>query len=412
MTDNMQSAAKSRALKSGIGSILMISVTLGSYGSFSNYLLPLSTEFGVGIGQITLIYTIAGLAGLFASLIFSSWVKAMSVRVIVMLNGLFFAVMYILMFFSKSLGLIYAGAVMHGIATTVAAFLVAQTVITWWFAKGAVKWMSYLSVGVGLGTMGISPVLAKCIATFGMRTTALFHGCIGGAIVVLIGATLLSDHPSKYGLQPYGYEEPKEGAAAGASAAGASMTMKQMMSTPAFWLIAASCLLISMAQSGFTNNASAVYQSLGNTAATAALVISIYSAAKMVWSIVFGQFSEKKGIAMGIIVFGAIAVVAFLCGTVLSGFAGALSIALLMGSLTFAGMLGTVAFTKVFGRKNAALAVSIGQAAMSVGAMIGAPVAGFIYDATNTYVAYMLVGAVTVALSVVAVNVAMKKKYD
>jgi len=100
----------------------------------------------------------------------------------------------------------------------------------------------------------------------------------------------------------------------------------------------------------------------------------------------------------------------FFVATFLSGFAGAIFIALLLSTLNIAGMLGPISLPRLFGAKEAGSLVGFAHAASSIGAMLGAPLAGFIYDATKSYKGFLLVAGIAVILVIISVATSMSKK--
>ena len=180
--------------------------------------------------------------------------------------------------------------------------------------------------------------------------------------------------------------------------------MGGILRSPSFWLVIFAIFLVSCAVTGFTNNASAFYQSIGNNAMSAALCISIYNGVMMAWGIIFGALTDKKGPAVSVTICGLIGAAVLLVGPFLSGFSGAAIIAAVMGSINFSGMLGALCFPRMFGTAEAANLVGFGQAAGAIGPMVGAPLAGFIYDATGSYATFLTIAAVmTIACVVITV---------
>jgi nitrate/nitrite transporter NarK len=75
-------------------------------------------------------------------------------------------------------------------------------------------------------------------------------------------------------------------------------------------------------------------------------------------------------------------------------------------------MLGAVTYPRIFGTKNAGAVIGFANASGSVGAMLGAPIAGFILDTTGSYSLFMVIASVLVGLCVIFTftGVSLKKK--
>jgi len=407
----IQSKTRSYAYRAAAGGILAVVLENGAYSAIPLYILPISEAVGASVGQVSLLFTFAAIAGLAGSLAFGSLLGKFKVRTIISLAGVSLAIFFTCISFAASLPMLYVGSFFFGLSTSVGGFAIAQTEITWWFSKGIGKLMSLPSIALGIICLIQAPILANALNIHGVRTVALVHGLGLGILIILNALFVLVEHPGKYGLLPLGYSEeaiPEQDAEV--LDGGKSLTLKQMAGTAPFWLIALALMLVMAALTGFTNNASAFYQSLGLDSVDAALCISIYSAATLAWSPLYGVLIDKLGTKTATVVCGAIGVAVLICGTFLTGFTGAVIIAALVGVLNFSGMLGPVCYPQIYGTREAANLVGISNAAGSVGAMLGAPLAGFIYDATGSYSVFLITAAAMTALCILFVMIGTSKK--
>lgn len=387
-----------RARNTAIGSILVTTLYMGSYGSLAVYLVPISQAFHVSIGVATLFFTFGSLASFTSALFLGRLLKKFSVKLLIPLSGIIYTVFFLSIAFSESIVFVYAGALLYGFASGAGGIAFAQTNITWWFIKGRGKLFSYLSIGTALFGLLLVPFIAKMIAIYGVRVVAIYHGFLISGLVILVGLFMLSEHPDTYGLKPIGYiDEQKESKNL---QSGTTLTVNQILRIPAFWFIIFSVVIMIIVFTGFINNASAIYQSKGLDAVAAAFCISIYNAGRIVWSPFYGILVDKFGVRLATIVCGSIGAIILLLATLLSGFTGAVMIASMIGSLSFAGMLGGLSLPRVFGPKEAGNLIGYSNAAGSVGAMIGAPIAGFIFDATHSYTGFLFFAGIAVPFAV------------
>lgn len=394
-----------RARSTVFGAIIMTVFSIGSYTSIPVYIVPLMQKLEVGAGQIALLFTFAAVGSLVSSLFMGTLVKKFSIKALAILGGLLLGGFFIVLGLANSISVIYAVAVLFGFSTIVAGFPTAQTEINWWYAKGTGKLIGYLSTAVGVGGMIFPILMAKLIEVFGLNIAAVCHGLVVGGIIIIIGLFVLSEQPHKYSLKPVGYEEDKElnNNTNTTDKPKAGFSVKQIASTPQFWMIVISIILISTASTGFNNNASALYQSKGIDAVQAALLISVMSGANFIAAPLYGALMDKIGYLKATTLFGLVVAGIFFGSIVLSGFTGGIIIAALMSFKTFNSMMGPITLPKLFGRNEAASLVGFTAAAQSVGAMIGAPIAGFIFDVTGTYNAYMIAGGVLTIITVLLV---------
>lgn len=393
-----------RATKVLIGCIIITSFSLGAYSCMPVYMVPLSQALNASIGQISLLFTFAGCASIVTSFLLGNLLKRIKVRLLISIAAVCQLSFFVCVYLAENVALIYAGSLLFGFSTVIAGFGVAQTLIAWWYQSGVAKRMSFLTMGMGLLTFVLSPVSATLIENVGVRSTALIQGFVNFAVILLCDFFLISEHPRNYGVT----QEQSAQSASVPSAAG--LSAKEAMKTPAFWLVLLAIVLMNVAFTGFSNNASAFYQTIGLSAVNASLCISICSAAKLVWAPVFGTITDRHGPAIATAICGLAVTAVFFGATLLSGFAGAVVIAVIVAGATFCGILGSAAYPRMFGTKDAGTLIGYANAGASLGAMIGAPVAGFIYDATNSYKPYLIVAGFMAALCVVLTVVGTKSK--
>lgn len=378
-----------RARKVSIGSILMVMVVIGSNVSMSVYLLPVCRLYDISITEGSLIFTIAGIGALISSLAIGKILAVFGIKKVVAASGVMMFIFFSAIAF-MGLPAVYAASFLLGSASVLAGFASAQVVITWWYAKGSAKVMGFLGVGTGFGGIFIVPAAAWLIENIGVRKAALVHGSFAGIWIILTGIILLSEHPSRYGQEASGAEESTDAAAKTIT----GLAMKDIKLTLPFWLIFLSCFLISLAFMGYFHNASAIYQGMGITAIQASLCISIYSIAKMAWGPLYGIIADRKGVGIATLICMSPSALILLLSPLLKGFAGAATLAVLIAPATVVGMLGTLSFISVFGTRESGTLVGLSHAATSIGGIIGAPIAGFSFDATGSYIVFLVIAGI------------------
>ena len=183
-----------------------------------------------------------------------------------------------------------------------------------------------------------------------------------------------------------------------------------MLKIPAFWMIIVSIILVSTAFTGFLNNSSALFQNMGLDAMAAALCLSIFNGVQLIWVPIYGVLVDKIGPGVATAIYGIIAAATFFTAIFLTGFVGAMIIAVLISSLNASGMIGPTSFPVVFGTKEAGTLVGFSNAAASVGGMVGAPIAGLIFDSMGSYNIYLVAAGVACILMVILTIKGTSKK--
>ena len=304
---------------------------------------------------------------------------------------------------SNSILIIYGIAILFGFSTVVTGFPAAQTEINWWYVEDVGKLMGYLSTAVGVGGMVFPLLMAKIIDIFGLKIALFSQGTVVSFIIILIGIFVLSEEPDKYGEKPVGYKEDDNIYDNINIDNKIHLGIKQIISTPQFWMIIISIILINISSTGFNNNASALYQSKGIDAVQSALLISIMNGANFIAAPLYGTLQDKIGFLKATTLFGLVVAGIFFTSIFLSGFIGGIIIAVLMSFKTFNSMMGAITLPKLFGRREAASLVGFTSAAQSLGAMIGAPIAGLIFDIAGSYNAFMIIGGVLTLITILLI---------
>ena len=411
MKNSFENKNRRKAYKTAAGCVIAAALPMSAYSTIPLYLVPLSESLGVSIGQVSLLFTFAAVAGLVASLMFGTLLKKLTARVLVCVAGTALAAFFTVIYFADSITMIYLGALLFGFATSTGGAGVAQTVVTWWFVTGRAKIMSLQTVGTGAVSIILAPIIASVLEATGVRQMALMQGLVTGGLMILNAIFLLSEQPSKYDMLPIGYvQETVQTKNADTGTTKREMALGQIFATAPFWLVFAASALLSLSYTGFTNNASAFYQSIGMTAVQASFCISVHNAAKLIWSPVFGTITDKKGPGFATLICGGIAAVTLVASTFIRGYVGGIAIGALMASFAFAGMVGSICYPRIYGAKEAGNLVGFNAAAGSAGAMLGSPIAAFIFDATGSYSSAMLVMAVVAAVAILCTLLATNKK--
>ena len=374
---------KIRSIKTILGCVLMTAACTSSYMTLTNYLVPLSLMLNASVGEISLIFTYSGLAGLVCSLALGKLIKLLKVRVLMTIAAVLCTVFHVCIYFATSPGLLYAASILFGVSTILGGFGLCLAVVSWWAGKNAGKATSLLSVGVGLVTTVAAPVVAGCIETYGPRNTALVQGLICGGIMLFAAWFLVSEHPSNYS-QEYAPETGEQ-----TDHALDGMAMKDILRTVPFWAVFLAIALFNLTISGFVNNAASLYQTMGVDAVNAAFGISAYNIAQSLWAFAFGTAVDKYGPGLVVSVCAVVGAVTMVLASMLSDMSGVLLVACMVASMSIGGNIGAVTYPKLFGSRETGTLVGLASAASSIGGMFGAPVAAFMYDASGSYDPYL-----------------------
>ncbi|MFO7888197.1 MAG: MFS transporter [Eubacteriales bacterium] len=401
-----------RARNTAIGNIFIVMMAVGSYVTFSLYILPLSESLGVSVGRISIMFSIAGFTGLITSLFLGKILDFFNIKKIIVASGIMFFIFFFLLSTAKSIWFIYLGGFFSGFSQILSGYPIAQVSITWWFKKNTGKLMSMLSIGGGVSGIIMVQVVANLLKNVGLQKTAFIQGSFVSLVIILSGLFLISNHPKKYGMNAVGDKQSKETEKiiineVKKDEQGFSDFKKQ----PAFWMVLSASFFIAVSITGFVTHASVYFQSTGLDVTKAALCVSAYSFARLGFAPFYGILVDKYGPGFSTALYGSATAIIFFMSFILNGLFGGIIIAVFVASsASMAAMMGAISFNKIFGGQDSNHLVGYSHAAINIGGILGSPAAGFIYDYFGSYDLFMVIAGISTMLSVILISLASSKK--
>ena len=227
--------------------------------------------------------------------------------------------------------------VMGGVAELGGGFFISQALVPKWFVRKRGRALGVSIMGVGLGALVFPTAISALIDAAGWRGAWLWFGVAVGCIAFVL-ALLLRTRPEDVGLLPDGGAASERGAAGGAlSGDERSLTRREAVRTPAFWLLLAAFSLVGLGITGFQSNWHPFLVETGFTPGQAAAGIAVYGLMSGVVRPFWGLLGERlparylmAGVAVAtavlIVVFlnvqgmGALLPVMFLAGVIMGGY--------------------------------------------------------------------------------------------
>jgi sugar phosphate permease len=401
-----------KAFTVGIGSVVMALFTIIPFSSFSLYLRPISETLGVSVASVSVLFSISSLGGLVTALLVGRILKLIHPKILVIWGGCVTAAFLIAVSFAKSMVPMYIAIVFQGTGGILAGMAMAQINISQWFVKARGTMLSVCSIVLAIGGAVLIPIIGTMIAKFGYAPVARVEGIVAGGIVVLIGVFIISGPPEKTGHKPFGYEEAQPAAqAAGAPVQTASLTVGQIVATPAFWFVIIAAFIGTLATMSFNSQGASFFESIGLERPQASYALSIFALVGMPWALFFGMVSDKASPSIATLICGGIGSAAFIFAFLLAGWTGAI-----IGAVAFAaggavsGLMGPTVFAKLFGTKEAGSLVGFVRAASALGSMLGSVIAGFLFDKSGSYSFCFMVMGFAFIVAIVLVLLAYNKK--
>lgn len=261
-----------------LGAFLVMCLSYGVRYSYGVFVYPMFQEYGWPMSVISLsasvnilVYSIAGIfCGRLADRIAPKWI--MVVGSILIAVGFFFLVRA-----TTPVGLYLSYGVLCGIGQACLGMVVCAAAIGKWFVKKRGTALGLSAMGIGAGTMIMSPMAGYIISAYDWRTGFAFFGAVILVCGILVSQLFMGrSTPEASGLFPDGDSGPGEGLRAeGIAENREDASLRPVLTDVRFWLLAvcnsvatASLMMIFVHQV-----ASAVSNQIGKVEAAAALGI-------------------------------------------------------------------------------------------------------------------------------------------
>ncbi|MBQ2059343.1 MAG: MFS transporter [Firmicutes bacterium] len=362
---------------------------------------PMSEEFSVGRGSIALGMTICNLAGSFAGLAVGRVVRSERFRPAVLAGSAVTAGASALLSLTRGLVSLYLLQALRGVSTGLVGMVLATMMLNNWFRAGAGLFTSIVMGFSGLASALFSPVLSGIIQSQGWRA-AYFASA---ALIVLFSLPVvlfpIGLKPADVGMEPFGEEPGREGAARTAEAP--SPIRKDLL---------ALCLLYAVL-TGFlptvVQHLPGIAESYMLAASVGAAMLSVGMIANTGGKLIIGVLVDRLGTRLSVLIMSCAVALGVISVMTVRNAAGMLAGAALIGfaySLCTVGIVMTVRDS--FGAANYGLVYPKASLCMTVTYALGSSLIGFVYDATRSYVPILwlilavLAGTASVTLAIYA----------
>lgn len=268
-----------------------------------------------------------------------------------------------------------------------------------WFVKKRGLSLGIAMAGLGVGTAVMSPIAARLITTYGWRVSFIFMGIIVFVILAL-SAFLLVRSPEDKGLKPYGVTEGSINKPSATTSTERVWTAKEALKTKTFWLAWLMWFFFSIPVLIVMTYIVPHAMGMGTSKIAAAVALTLIGGLSIAGRLIGGALADKIGfnrtVGIGLIICAIMA--AFLIGvksiSMLYLFAVIYGLAYGIQGGTVAGVIG-----HLFGTKSLPMILGFIITAWAVAGVIAPPLAGHIYDITNSYSSAFIIAAVSFAIS-------------
>lgn len=379
----------------GAGFLLML-LGIGARYSFGVFLKSIETEFSMGRGAASGIFSVYMLLCSIVAIAGGWAMDRYGPRFVGLLLGIFTGISLILtsqttaawqLFFTYSLLLSLGTGPVYGVA---------NVTTSRWFVKKRGMMVGISSSGGGVGAIVLAPIATYFISAYHWRTAFLVLGLFQGLAMIGVSCLMRKD-PAEMGLLPDGEKSvpsDRNGLESKDNSISEDLTMVQALKKGSFWLMFLSWVFLSLGlHMIFVHIVPHAIES-GISPMDAALIISIMGLANFPGRLIVGQLSDVFGRkTLGVI-----------CPFVES----LVLLWLLFGEglwmyYIFAAIFGfmwggggtviTALIGDIFGTRSLGLIMGIMSGGWAAGAALGPAIGGFFYDATQGYTEAFIIGS-------------------
>ena len=374
-----------------LGAFLFLGLSTGIRYSFGVFVYPMFQEYGWSMSVISLAASINLLAYAMGGMVCGRLVDRFAPKWMMTTGAILTATgLFLLIRAETPAGLYLTYGILCGCGQACIGAVVCTTAVGKWFIRKRGLALGLATMGIGVGTMVMSPVAGYIVSVYDWRTGFVFFGVVILAVGILISQVLMGKTtPEASGLLPAG--EP-------AVRAGLRLTavpdkrehssLKPVLTDIRFWLLTVcnGLATVTLMMTFVHQVAYAVSNNIGKLEAAAALGIIGFagSVGKVSFGWVCDRFKDAKyAAAVGYLLMASGMVLLIAADT-----AGVLYLFAAVYGLGYGSMAPLMPYllTDRFGRQvlGSAYGVLI-LFGTGVGGSIGPIIGGFIYDRTGSY---------------------------
>ena len=370
----------------------------------SLFVIPITTDFGIGRAEFAVNTSIISLCGCVAQItigqIYTKYkIKWFQTGAVILLGLVFIARSMTQNIFQQYICSFVAGFL------TAPVMLGNNTMITRWFRAKRGTAISIMFAGQGIFSAIASPIVSWVISNYSWRTAYLSMGILILLLALPVVLLVMKDSPADVGLQPYGADSAGVAQGKGGRPAVANMveyTLSEAMRKPFFYMFAVACICMGL----FSNNGSMsqVVPSLTDVygSSMAATYLSIGSIVTIGTNLLYGWLTDKFGVRFSIILGYLCTTIFFVSMMFIGGMPIFYLLVFLYANVTSVGTTtSTLIASETFGPKNFSMFFGLSKTLGFIGGAIGGVVTAFVFDFTGTYNSVWVISAILAVLVLV-----------
>lgn len=349
------------------------------------YIPAIAEDFNVGGDAqrtpVIIAFMVGSLLSALAGPLAGRWMDARGARETILVGSVVAAGALLLTSQATELWQICAGWAVVSLARTLLFPVPYSWLVTRWFSTRRQMVLGVLTIGFGLGGILVLP-LSRVEERWDWSIVMIIS-----AVIVLLSNGLLAlifvhDRPADVGLEVEGVEGGDE-AAAKAEATG--FTIREALSTPAFWLMSIGFSLFFIAPASFSTLQLDFFETSGvkEAALVVAIAAMVRGSSRLPFGLLLGRIQRVFLLAVIVALTQALAVLVIVNSTSMPS----IVIFVLLWGLggAFVPMLEPILVTRTFGVKQFGTIMGSVMMIAFPGTAIGPIVGGLMFDATGSY---------------------------
>lgn len=279
-----------------VGSAIMLAVLGPAAVAVANiYQAPVVAEFGISNSQFAISNSLVLGVGIFLSPFVSKRLSTGNFKRTYIISFIIYALAYIGFGFATNIYVFYILSLFVGYGFLSTTILPVSILISNWFISKRGLALSLAFTGLGIGGVIFSQLVTFLINSFGWSTTYKIYGLLMLIVILPVVLFIIKVKPQEMGLKPYGAEEviSKETTKINKGTDNKN-TSNNIVKTSYFMLLIVGAVFVGISKNSGLGQFPPVLASIHGDA-TAATIISIYSAVGILGKIVLGHINDLHG---------------------------------------------------------------------------------------------------------------------
>ena len=400
---------KSKKIFYGWWVVLVITILffVGGAAPFAVVLKQLMVQFHTGRGEVSLSQSISSIAGGLTGILVGRIMNRHSPKKFMLWGSITSGLCMLLISLAHNLAFLYIFFFLGGVAGAFSNAIAMFTILSRWFTR---KWGTAIGIamaGGGIGSIAIQPLVGILAQNYGWQATYIFAGSLVLAVNVPLILFVLKDRPESMGLLS---DEPGQTAVPESGNLPVKSTVKLQntgpdnerftyLKNPSLWLMGISFAFVSIGSSAITTQEVSFLTDMHVSDTIAATARGLTLGIGAIAALSSGWLADRLISRYVTILFFFLSMVGMLILIPAVSMSQIWPFVIIYGlGIGAGGTLLPIVTRDIFGARDFSAMFGFVIVLLSAGNSIGAPLAGYMYDATGSYHSvFIIITAVYIA---------------